>query len=119
MSRNGSLSYLHIPAVDLQRSAAFYRDVLGWDIRNADTGRPGFVDPSGNLGGAFVTNQAVAREPGLLPYLYADRIDDTLADIVAHGGEVVTPPYPQGDLWVATFRDPAGNVLGLWHDGPR
>ena len=36
-----------------------------------------------------------------------------------HGGEVVRPPYPEGDLWVATFSDPAGNVLGVWQHGPR
>src|SRR5436305_8295606 len=106
VSRNGSLSYLHIPAVDLQRSAEFYGAVLGWDIRGADTPRPGFVDPGGQLGGAFVTDQAVAREPGLLPYAYVDHIDDTLALVTAHGGEVVREPYPEGNLWVATFRDP-------------
>jgi predicted enzyme related to lactoylglutathione lyase len=43
----------------------------------------------------------------------------TLAEVVARGGEVVTAPYPEGDLWVATFRDPAGNVLGVWQRGPR
>jgi predicted enzyme related to lactoylglutathione lyase len=43
----------------------------------------------------------------------------TLAEVVARGGEVVTAPYPEGDLWVATFRDPAGNVLGVWQCGPR
>jgi len=119
MRPNGSLSYLHIPAVDVKQSAEFYRDVLGWDVRNADTHRPGFVDPSGHLGGAWVTNQEPARVPGLLPYMHVDRIDDTLAAVTAHGGEVVTPPYEEGNLWVATFADPAGNVLGLWHEGPR
>jgi hypothetical protein len=27
---------------------------------------------------------------------------------------LVDPPYPEGDLRVATFRDPAGNVIGVW-----
>jgi predicted enzyme related to lactoylglutathione lyase len=26
---------------------------------------------------------------------------------------------PEGDVWVATFRDPSGNVLGVWQRGPR
>jgi len=26
----------------------------------------------------------------------------------------VTPAYPEGDLRVATFRDPGGNVIGIW-----
>jgi len=37
----------------------------------------------------------------------------------AAGGEVVRAPYQEGNLWVATFRDPAGNVVGLWQEGER
>jgi uncharacterized protein len=36
-----------------------------------------------------------------------------LEKVVAQGGEVVTRPYPEGDLRVAMFRDPAGNVIGV------
>jgi len=35
------------------------------------------------------------------------------------GGVIVTPLYPEGDLCVATFRDPAGNQIGVWQRGPR
>jgi hypothetical protein len=34
-------------------------------------------------------------------------------------GAVVKAPYPEGDLWVATFRGPAGNTVGVWQLGPR
>ena len=61
----------------------------------------------------------VAGEAGFLPYVYLERVDDALGAAAANGGEVVTPPYPEGDLWVATFRDPAGNVIGVWQRGPR
>lgn len=37
----------------------------------------------------------------------------------AHGGAVLRAPYPEGDVWVATFSDPAGNVLGIWQSAPR
>jgi hypothetical protein len=66
-----------------------------------------------------VTGRAVSREPGLLPFIYVDRIDDVVERVVTRGGEVVKPPYPEGDLWVATFRDPAGNLVGVWQAGPR
>jgi len=36
-----------------------------------------------------------------------------------HGAELVTPPYPEGTLSIATIRDPVGNVIGVWQDGPR
>jgi predicted enzyme related to lactoylglutathione lyase len=41
------------------------------------------------------------------------------AAVAARGGEVVAAPYPEGDLCLATFRDPAGNVVGVWQRGPR
>ena len=48
------------------------------------------------------------------PYVFVKQVGETLDKVVAHGGEVVTAPYPEGDLTVATFRDPSGNVLGVW-----
>jgi predicted enzyme related to lactoylglutathione lyase len=119
LARHGGLSYLHVPALDVHRSAAFYERVFGWTIRGRDSDHPGFDDATGHISGAWVTDQAIAREPGLLPYIYVDRIDDTLQQVVAQGGEVVKTPYPEGNPWIATFRDPAGNVLGLWQEGPR
>jgi len=53
------------------------------------------------------------------PYIFVERLDKTLEKAVAEGAEVVTAPYPEGDLWVATIRDPSGNVIGVWQQGPR
>jgi hypothetical protein len=39
--------------------------------------------------------------------------------VIANGGALDTEPYPEGNLSVATFRDPAGNVLGVWQSGQR
>jgi predicted enzyme related to lactoylglutathione lyase len=59
----------------------------------------------------------VAGEVGVLAYIYVDGVDDTLEKVTAHGGPVVRAPYPEGDSWVATFRHPAGNVVGVWQQG--
>ncbi len=115
----GAITYLHIPAADVRQAAAFYRDVFGWHINNPDSDRPGFDTPNGHLSGAWVSDHLAAREPGLLPYIYVDQVEETVARILAHGGEIVTSPFPEGLLIVATFRDPAGNVIGLWHDTKR
>jgi predicted enzyme related to lactoylglutathione lyase len=111
--RVGGISYLRIPAEDPHRSAAFYEAVFGWSVRG-DRDEPSFEDGTGHVIGHFVTDPPVAGEAGVRPYVYVERVDDTLERVVAHGGEVVTAPYPEGDLWVATFRDPAGNVVGVW-----
>ena len=46
--------------------------------------------------------------------VFVDRVDDTLEKVTAEGGSVATPPYPEGNLRVAVFHDPAGNVIGIW-----
>jgi uncharacterized protein len=119
LARRGHLSYLEIPAIDVQRSACFYESVFGWHVERRHDGRISFDDRSGSLIGKWVKDRLISREPGLLPYIYVDHIDEIVIRVVSGGGEVVTPPYPEGDLWVATFRDPAGNVLGIWQAGPR
>jgi uncharacterized protein len=114
--------YLEIPAADVGRSAAFYEAVFGWEIRGRESDRPAFTDATGDVSGAWVRDRAVAPRPGLLPYIWVDGIDTTLEAVAAHGGEVVEGPAldtgPGGE-WIATFRDPAGNVIGLYQEGPR
>jgi uncharacterized protein len=119
LARHGGLSYLEIPAVDPRRSAEFYQKVLGWNLHAYDTDDPRFSDATGHLIGRWETGRVISREPGLLPYIYVDHIDDVVARVAPCGGEVVKAPYSEGDLWVATVRDPAGNVIGLWQQGPR
>jgi predicted enzyme related to lactoylglutathione lyase len=119
LARHGHVSYLEIPADDCERSAAFYETVFGWQIRRRDDGDRSFDDRSGDLIGRWVNGRAPSREPGLLPYIYVDGIDDVVRQVVARGGEAVQPVCPEGDLWVATFRDPAGNLMGIWQAGPR
>ena len=116
--RVGGISYLRIPAEDPRRAAAFYEAVFGWRV-DSDRQDPSFEDGTGHVIGHIVADQPVAGEGGVRPYVYVERVDDTLDKAVAEGGEVVTPPYPEGNLRVATFRDPAGNVIGVWQRGPR
>jgi predicted enzyme related to lactoylglutathione lyase len=110
------LCYLQIPAVDVHQSAAFYERVFGWNIRRRESDHPSFDDATGNVSGAWVTGRAPSREPGLLPYIWVDNIDATLALVAAHGGDIVEErrhDSPESTSWIATFRDPAGNLIGL------
>jgi predicted enzyme related to lactoylglutathione lyase len=116
--RVGGISYLRIPAPDPHASAAFYEAVFGWKMRR-DRDDPAFEDGSGHVIGHFRADHAVAGDGGVRPYIFVESIDQTLEKIVAAGGEVITEPYPEGDLWVGLFRDPAGNVVGVWQQGPR
>ena len=116
---HGRLSYVQIPATDVRASAAFYELVFGWKVRGGSANHLSFTDTTGDMIGAWVTGRAISREAGVLPYIYVHGLDAALERVTASGGEIVKPPYAEGDLWVATFRDPAGNVIGGWQQGPR
>ncbi len=115
------LCYLEIPAVNLSQSIAFYEKVFGWNIRHRESNHPSFDDASGIVSGAWVTGRAISKEPGLLPYIWVDSIDATLARVPAHGGEIIEAKQldSPGGEWIAGFRDPAGNVIGLYQEGAR
>lgn len=114
--RPGDVSYLRIAAPDPARSAAFYNAVFGWTIRKGSTA---FEDGTGHIIGHFRPDLPVAGEAGVIPYVYVQDIDQTLTRVPGAGGQVTTKPYPEGDLWVAMTRDPAGNAIGVWQHGPR
>lgn len=116
LHRHGKLSYIEIPAVDVAESAAFYQRVFGWNVRgNGDA----FDDTTSEIIGHWVTGRRVSEEAGILPYIYVESIDRTVAEVRAQGCEVVRGPFEEGPLWVAIFRDPAGNLIGVWQARPR
>ena len=114
--RPGGISYLRIPAPDPQAAAAFYEAVFGWTVRR-DREDPAFEDGTGHVIGHFSVDHEPAAGRGVRPYVFVESVDQTLEKVVANGGEVVTEPYSEGDLVVAVFRDPVGNVVGVWQ-GP-
>ena len=111
--RPNGISYLEIPALDVIMSAEFYRSGFGWKIRKDPTSTS-FEDGSGHVIGHWVTDRPVARDSRVVPYIYVVSVDATLEKISALGGEIVKTPYKEGNLKVATFRDPSGNLLGIW-----
>lgn len=111
--RIAGISYLRIPAPEPKRSAAFFEAVFGWTV-DADRDSPSFRDGTGDVIGHFLADLPVAGAGGVRPYIYVESVEETLAKVRERGGEMARAPYPEGDLRVATFRDPAGNEIGVW-----
>ena len=118
VARPGGVSYLRIPSRDVAQSAEFYRAVFGWRLRGTPQA-PSFSDGTGHVIGHWRTDLPAAGEAGVLPYIYVTDLGETLRTATERGAELVTPPYPEGNLRIATIRDPAGNVIGIWQDGSR
>ena len=116
---NGKICYIELPAVDVGRSADFYRAVFGWNVRRRGDGHLAFDDGTGEVSGTWISGRPPASDPGLLVYIMVDSVEATADLVVANGGEIVQPIGADAPEITARFRDPAGNVIGLYQEPVR
>lgn len=113
---NGKICYVEIPATDIERSAAFYQAVFGWNVRLRGDGHKAFDDGVGEVSGAWVKGRPPAAKPGLLVYVMVDSVEAAIKAVVANGGTIVQPIGADAPEITARFADPAGNVIGLYQE---
>src|SRR5947207_14350645 len=111
---NGKICYIEIPANDVARSAEFYKRVFGWNVRKRGDGASAFDDAVGQVSGTWVLGRPPATTPGLLVYIMVDSVASTLEAVIENGCEVVQPIGADAPEITARFRDPGGNVVGLY-----
>jgi hypothetical protein len=116
---NGKVCYIEIPAIDINRSASFYKEVFGWRIRQRGDGQIAFDDTVGEVSGTWVDGRRAAIEPGLLIYIMVDSVAATIDAVISKGGKVVQPIGVDAPEVTARFSDPAGNVIGLYQQPTR
>ena len=124
-----------LPHTDGEAAIAFYRDVLGFEVRNdvgyedmrwitvgppnqPDTNivlSPPAVDPGITDDERRTILEMIAKGTYAMLMLAADDLDETFARIEAAGGvEIVEPPtdQPHGSR-DCSLRDPAGNMIKI------
>ncbi|MEO3791786.1 VOC family protein [Nonomuraea sp. B10E15] len=129
---NVSIHASFLPHDDPDASLAFYRDVLGFEVRD-DVGYDGMrwitVGPAGQPGTSIVL-QPPAADPGITDaervtiaemmakgtytgiLLATDDLDGFFARVQAGGAEVMQEPVEQPfGVRDCAFRDPAGNMI--------
>lgn len=111
---NGKICYIEIPATDVARSADFYQKTFGWNVRKRSDGSVAFDDTVGQVSGTWVLGRPPAATPGLMLYIMVDNAAATVDAIVANGGEIVQPIGVDAPEITARFRDPGGNVIGIY-----
>jgi len=112
---NGKICYIEMPSTDITKSADFYAKVFGWSIRTRGDGRTAFDDGVGQVSGAWVLDRKpYLGHPGLLVYIMVDDAVATIEKIVQHGGEIVQAIGVDHPEITARFKDPGGNVLGIY-----
>jgi uncharacterized protein len=116
---NGKICYVEIPATDVARSAAFYSKVFGWTVRQRGDGATAFDDAIGQVSGAWITGRPPAAQPGFMIYIWVDSVAATVDAVMANGCEIVQPIGADAPEITARFRDPGGNVVGLYQEPPQ
>ena len=115
-SGNGKVCYIEIPALDVDTSVKFYSDVFGWNIRQRGDGRTAFDHATGGVSGVWLTGRQPSSEPGMLVYVMVDSVADAVKAVEANGGQIVQPIGADAPEITARFRDPGGNVMGLYQE---
>ena len=111
---NGKICYLEMPALDVERSADFYSKLFGWNLRRRGDGRVAFDDAAGQVSGTWVPGRKAWSEPGLLFYIMVDSVAATVEAVRGLGGEIVQEIGADAPEITARFRDPGGNIIGLY-----
>jgi uncharacterized protein len=119
-----TVSHFEIPARDPERAARFYREVFGWSVEPLPWERPyykvrGSAVPSGagreGIDGGITEAGEGLDQPLLMINIEGEELGGVLERITAAGGRVDLPVTRVGEMgWWARFRDPEGNLLGLW-----
>src|SRR5689334_9462496 len=113
---HGKLCYLEMPATDIERSATFYATLFGWNVRKRDDGSTAFDDATGEVSGSWLTGRPPMSQPGLLFYIMVDSVQATIEKVVAQGCEIVQAIGGDPGEVTARFRDPGGNIVGLYQE---
>jgi predicted enzyme related to lactoylglutathione lyase len=115
--------WFDIPVSDLDRAITFYAAVLGVGVAKESFDQFEFavIDHGPGNGGCLVKPMDENWKPGrdgILTYLNADgRIRDAVAQVQAHGGEVLQDVHAIGPHgFCARALDPDGNLFALHSD---
>jgi len=94
----------------------FYAGAFGWKVDANNPMNYGLVDTGAGIG---INGGIGAPMPGgpsyATFYVAVDDLAAALAKIESLGGKTVMPPMdiPDGQVSIAMFNDPAGNLIGL------
>jgi predicted enzyme related to lactoylglutathione lyase len=118
----GALGQVHISVTDVDRSVAFYRDVLGIEHLFTVPGQPMAFFRSGDV--RLYLGRPESPEFASRCVLYF-RVDDIVAEVarLREAGVAVEEPHVAhrdgtSELWLADLTDPDGHHVLLMEDRP-
>jgi predicted enzyme related to lactoylglutathione lyase len=116
----GPVAQIHISVTDLERSVAFYRDVLGIPHLFTVPGQPMAFFQSGDVRLYLGVPENEEFRSHTVHYYSVDDIDAEYARLTGLGVSFMDKPHvvhrdDSGELWMAFFTDLDGHQLALMH----
>ncbi len=109
--------HVEIPSANLQRAGRFYHDVFDWKMNYVAEADYMQFETGGGINGAFYHSPDHAGGQGVVVYIQVEDIEGTLEWINKEGGKTLVPRTVVEKMGsFALFRDPDGNVLGIWQN---
>jgi uncharacterized protein len=127
---SGRLVHFEIPFDDGDRARAFYGEAFGWNlmempemnytiVMSGPTEESGMPSEPGYINGGMYSREGDYPTSPVITVDVAS-IDDALEKIEKLGGSTVLAKQQVGEMgFAAYFKDPEGNVLGLWETAPQ
>ena len=115
------IGQVHVSVTDLERSVAFYRDVLGLRHLFTVPGQPmAFLDAGGVRLYLGVPEDTRFRSRPVL-YYRVDDVEAAFEAVTARGAPELSRPHlvhsdDAGELWMAFVSDPDGTPLALMEE---
>ena len=116
MNEHEKINYIELPAKDIEKAKAFFKNAFGWTFVDYGPEYSAFSD-QGIDGGFFKSDLSVSTDNGsALIVFYSDNLEQTLSKIKAAGGSIIKPifTFPGGRRF--HFGDPNGNEYAVWSD---
>jgi catechol 2,3-dioxygenase-like lactoylglutathione lyase family enzyme len=112
------LNQVTVPLVDYEASKTFYLKLGLKLIVDSPPRYARFEMPEGGSSFSIEKVEGVTGADWPLIWFESDRLDALVAELKARGVSFTTDPEDKTYLWrVATLRDPAGNLIALYHAG--
>jgi predicted enzyme related to lactoylglutathione lyase len=113
------VTHFEVPCNEPEKTIKFFANVFGWNFQQLGEQEYWIAfsgdDKTPGINGAFMKKRD--PEQPIVNSIKVEKLDNVLYHIGEQGGTVVVPKTPvSGVGYLAYFKDPDGNIHGIWEE---
>jgi len=108
------IAHVEIPVSNLQKSAEFYKTLLGWDFKNFGNGYLLF-NPHKGITAGLRESTNISKGDSTIFHIHVENIDNIISQVEKLGGKNIRSKTVIPVMgWYALIADIDGNTIGLF-----